>query len=329
MILHPELTLKAFQRFRTADLDEARRQVELLLGPHELQPTGRARPVDVRYSAVHLHDTAILCASYGAPVRIDPGALDEFYLVGLPLAGFSTVRCGATEVRSRVGLGSVQSCGQRVATQWGEDCTKLSVKIRRAALERCLADLLGRAPGKPLVFEGALDVEREPGRSWWRVLTFLAGELAADSVFLASEGGRRSLDRSLMSALLLAQPHTFSAELAPRADRSVPAHVRKAEELITADPAAPHNLADLAAETGASARTLQHGFRKHRGMSITEFIHARRLERAREALLHANADTRVTDVALDAGYAHLGRFAAEYRQRFGEAPSVTLKRSVG
>lgn len=49
----------------------------------------------------------------------------------------------------------------------------------------------------------------------------------------------------------------------------------------------------------------------------------------REALLHAYADTRVTDVALDAGYAHLGRFAADYWHRYGEAPSATLKRSVG
>lgn len=329
MIHQLELSLRAFRRFRTADVDEARRRVGALLGPHKLQPTGRAATLDVRYSAFDLKDTAILCASYGAPVRIDPGALDDIYLVGMPLAGVSTVRCGDGEIATRVGLASVQSSGQRVVTEWDEDCCKLSVKISRAALEHCLADLLGRAPGKPVVFDAALDLEREPGRSWWRMLTFLMAEVGGDSVFLASESGRRSLDRALISTLLLAQPHTYSDELERASASPVPAHVRKAEELIAANPAAPHNLPDLAAATGVSARSLQHGFQKHRGMTVTEFIRARRLEQARAALLRATARTRITDVALDAGYGHLARFAADYRRRYGEAPSATLRRSVG
>jgi transcriptional regulator GlxA family with amidase domain len=32
----------------------------------------------------------------------------------------------------------------------------------------------------------------------------------------------------------------------------------------------------------------------------------------------------VTRVAMDCGFFHLGRFARDYRQAFGESPSVTL-----
>lgn len=329
MINELEQTLRVHQRFRTTDLDEARRSVEALLGPHRLQPAGRAAAFDISYSALHLQDTSIVCGRYGAAVRIDPGALDEYYLVGMPLAGTSVVRCGNNEIHSRVGLASVQSCGERVVTEWGQDCCKLSVKIARSALERCLADLLGRSPDRRVMFDGALDLDSPSGRSWWRMLEWLVAELGAGSMFLASEGGRRSVDRTLISALLLAQPHTFSGELLRGTRRSGPAHVRKVEEIVDADPSAPHHLAELAAAAGISARALQAGFRQHRGMTVTEFIRARRLDRARAVLLAPTARTRVTDVALDAGYAHLGRFASEYRHRYGEAPSTTLKRCLG
>jgi AraC-like DNA-binding protein len=35
----------------------------------------------------------------------------------------------------------------------------------------------------------------------------------------------------------------------------------------------------------------------------------------------------VTDVALRWGFLELGRFSVQYRQRFGEAPSETLKKA--
>jgi transcriptional regulator GlxA family with amidase domain len=49
-----------------------------------------------------------------------------------------------------------------------------------------------------------------------------------------------------------------------------------------------------------------------------------RLERARERLLAACPADTVTSIALDCGFAHLGRFPATYRTAFGELPTETL-----
>lgn len=324
-----DLPLAAFERFRTADLNDARRQTEGLLSPHKLEPARRGAALDVRYRAVDLVDTSIICAQYGAAVRLDPGVLENFYLVGMPLAGVSSVWFDGVEVVSNTGVASVQSCRQRVASDWGADCCKLSVKIDRAALERRLADLLGRPLRKPVVFERALDMEQGPGTSWRRLMVFLIAELSPASIYLSTIAARRSLDNTLISALLFAKPHTYTAELRAKPEPTAPRYIRKAEEILAADPSASHRIAELAVQTGVSARSLQAGFRRYRGTTLLEFIRAQRLQRARKALMDATSATRITDVALDAGYTHFGRFAGEYKAQYGELPSNTLRRCAG
>jgi methylphosphotriester-DNA--protein-cysteine methyltransferase len=45
-----------------------------------------------------------------------------------------------------------------------------------------------------------------------------------------------------------------------------------------------------------------------------------------EALQHAEPEESVTSIALSPGFAHMGRFAAEYRKTYGEMPSQTLRK---
>jgi transcriptional regulator GlxA family with amidase domain len=49
----------------------------------------------------------------------------------------------------------------------------------------------------------------------------------------------------------------------------------------------------------------------------------------RRALLHSDHSKRtVTQIVTDHGFWDLGRFSVAYRALFGEAPSLTLRRSV-
>jgi len=59
------------------------------------------------------------------------------------------------------------------------------------------------------------------------------------------------------------------------------------------------------------------------------FLRLVRFERVRDELLRGNESTTVTAAAMRWGFSHLGRFAAEYRARFKESPSETLRRARG
>ena len=75
-----------------------------------------------------------------------------------------------------------------------------------------------------------------------------------------------------------------------------------------------------------SVRTLHTIFHKELGTSAMAYLRAIRLERARNELLRGGPHRHVTDVAMRCGFTHPSRFAQQYRDRFGELPSQTLRR---
>jgi AraC-like DNA-binding protein/tetratricopeptide (TPR) repeat protein len=106
----------------------------------------------------------------------------------------------------------------------------------------------------------------------------------------------------------------------------LPRSVRRALDAMHAATDRDWRARDLGAVAGVSGRTLQRQFRAFLGRSPQDALRDIRFDAARRALLHAGPDTRILDVALRFGFQHLGRFSVEYRRRYGEMPSQTLKR---
>jgi AraC family transcriptional regulator, ethanolamine operon transcriptional activator len=86
------------------------------------------------------------------------------------------------------------------------------------------------------------------------------------------------------------------------------------------------SLQTLCQLTGVGARTLNTAFQEVTGDSPMQFIKRRRLNAARHALSTGEVES-VKSAALDHGFWHLGRFAHEYQNLFGERPSETLSRA--
>jgi transcriptional regulator GlxA family with amidase domain len=104
--------------------------------------------------------------------------------------------------------------------------------------------------------------------------------------------------------------------------------IRSVEAWIDAHLASPITLGGLCAVAGVGDRWLESAFRSHRGQSPLQFVMSRRLAWVRRRLLDPKPGDSVTQLAHDAGFVHLGRFAARYRRAYGEPPSETLRRSL-
>ncbi len=86
------------------------------------------------------------------------------------------------------------------------------------------------------------------------------------------------------------------------------------------------SLAEIAQLAGTNMRALQRACARA-GFTPQAFIHAVRLDRARDLLCDPTSATTVADVATAVCLPHLGRFSAYYRERFGEQPSDTLAKA--
>jgi AraC-like DNA-binding protein/tetratricopeptide (TPR) repeat protein len=108
----------------------------------------------------------------------------------------------------------------------------------------------------------------------------------------------------------------------------LPRSVRGALDAMRANVAHDWSVTDLAAAVAVSTRTLQRQFQVFLGKTPVSALREIRFERARRELLQGQLGTKVTDVAMRCGFAHFGRFSVEYRHRYGETPSQTLKRQA-
>lgn len=100
---------------------------------------------------------------------------------------------------------------------------------------------------------------------------------------------------------------------------------RSASDYIARHADGPIDLRTLREWTGVSERTLRQAFRETYGLGPSRFVKRERLRRVRAALERSRAHrTSVLREAVKAGFWHMGRFSAEYRDFFGELPSVTL-----
>lgn len=86
----------------------------------------------------------------------------------------------------------------------------------------------------------------------------------------------------------------------------------------------------VAEHIGVTERALQAAFKAHLGMSPSEVIRVRRMERIREELTdtHHSASANILETAAKWGVRNRSTLLNSYRKRFDEAPSETVERAA-
>lgn len=323
--------LADFARVTTDDVDEAADQIGRIFCPHDLKPAkARATGFSARHNCAGFDGFSINYVAYGGSVGIDPGCLESFFLVQVPLAGSAYIRAGTTELEA-VPARTASLLSPTIATRmmW-RDCAQAILLFDRRMVEQRAAALSGRVSGA-VEFDPMIDLDAPPGRA----LRTSLSELMMLAERLGPSGRLSAVAMAdwrelLLDHLLNGQRHGLSDAIqtfSGQAER-LPRALRTARDHLADNAGEPLDLAQLACASGIGIRALQLGFRRHFGLSISQMLLDMRLAELHARLAQGSPDASITDIAFDLGFSHLGRMAGAYREKFGETPSATLRRRM-
>ena len=319
--------LQRYLLHKTRDIEAVHASVADILCPHKINVSGP----DTLFSDALMHHAplpngAIIYLVYGTEIRVDVSQLG-FFLLELPLSGASTTYCGNGSVLSEPGQAVVAGPYQQFATEWTADCSKLLIKIECNTLENYLSTLLGRRQIRALDFDMEMTLTADSSASLLHTVKWILEELDRPASLLntAPQAGEQ-YQRLLMRTLLHSQPNNYSEELAAIEPAQVPYYVLQIEQYIQEHFAQAISLEQLAEHGNVSERTLLEGFKRYHDVSPMKLLKLTRLDYVHLALKEADpSGNNVTDIALAGGFSQLGKFSTEYKERFGESPSETLK----
>lgn len=275
----------------------------------------------------HLHLTHIKLAycSYGAHVKMQFPETNwiqqRFCLHG---TGSVSVDGEANDIRQD--QSSITPTGRESTVDCGSGLQQLVLKIKSDALSRKLSSLIGSTLPRSIHFEEVVDLNKPQALNFSCLIKLLAEQFDATRARLP-DLVLEEIQDTVIVAFLCCNPHSFSRVLAEPPKESAPWQVKRVEEYVEAHWNEAITIERLTAVVNASARSIFKSFQKARGYSPMAFVKQVRLKHARTMLMFPNAKTSVTGVAFACGFQNLGHFAHDYRETFGELPSVTLGRN--
>ena len=319
----------SYTRRTTDDRDEAERLITELYLPNRLDLSRGSEPLGMQVTGLQLGALTAGRLTYGRGVRLRTADAEDFH-VNLPLRGRAASRSGNGEpVTTEPGEGLVFSPGAPAEMSWSADCEQLCLMIPRARLEAELELLVGRPLRGRLIFDFTADLSSPTASRLRTALNLLVDELEHPTDVSRNAHVAQHVEGLVLDGLLLGVRHNHSGVVVGHQPGGMSTAIRRAVELIEEQPSQPWTTVRLAAEVHLSVRALQEGFRRDLATPPMSYLRQVRLRRAREALQAAARDTTtVRAVAARLGIVHMGRFAAAYREAFGETPSETLNRST-
>ncbi len=326
----PAVRLAAYNRVATDSVDDAAEAVGRIFCPHALTPVQRTSPdFYTLHNSAAFDGFSVNYVAYGGAVAIDPGCLERFFLVQIPITGSARVRTAACEVTTGPDrTGSLLSPTIPTRMTWQQDCAQLILLVERRLVEQRAAALAGK-PIRAVEFDPEIDLATDAGRSLQVQIAGIidvAERLGPDRCLapLAVAG----LREGLLDVLLNGQRHGLSVAIAVFGGRAetLPRTLKRVRDHLEAQAAKPLDLEHLAGVAGIGIRALQLGFKRHFGISISDMLQDIRLAHLNARLRCAQPGERITDIAFDLGFTHLSRMASAYRRKFGEAPSATPRR---
>jgi AraC-like DNA-binding protein len=274
------------------------------------------------------------------------GRLSHFLIGGMPLdvGGFSLgVRSRGVVSEDRITIGMLTDRTNRV-THWSYEMRPADVVVWPEGAEHdaryyggASVAVISLAPPDLVSFFGSEPQLIAPsawtkshyrpsdhaGAYTIRVLQKVIARLEAEGASLTTKSAE-----FWKCAIVEAMTAAIVNNLASDMDGPPPSALRivsKVEDYLEANETRPVHILEICSGLHVSRRTLHRAFHESIGLGPVAFLRRKRLCSVHNILRSSNPTmTSVAKVAIQYGFANLGRFSGDYRHLFDEYPSQTL-----
>lgn len=210
-----------------------------------------------------------------------------------------------------------------------EGCAELTLTVPAAVFLTAVEKSFPEIPEKILQRGAGMRIGQTEQAHLRALLPLILSGTEDPASLLAEEGARKNLGSSVLDVFLMALRAGCSSlvkEPGQRVEKRL-RHLRLARDYLVEHQTHPVQITELSSEIGLTRRGVESLFRDTMGVGPITLLRHQRLHGARRALGAApNKLGKVKETALEWGFWHMGHFAKEYREFFGESPSETLER---
>ncbi|MBY3382430.1 helix-turn-helix transcriptional regulator [Rhizobium laguerreae] len=284
-------------------------------------------PIAYRCNFVSVgEEVTVADCTYEGTILIRREAPSDRMIVFLPMEGNASFEGMREQIYSVPARGTILEAGRAAGARLFGPRRHFGLFVDQAKIISHLTHMFERTISGDIDFHPHIDLTSGPGLVLQQLVSSLHRGLSGGGPLQRTPLAVSALCDAAIYLLLESCPNRYSNELALPAPAPAPRHVKWAIDFMQEHIAEPISLNDIALAAKVSVRTLQQGFRQFRQTTPMSYLQDLRMAAAHRDLLDSDEKQAIADIALRWGFTHLGRFAAEYRKRFGQLPSQTLKR---
>lgn len=286
--------------------------------------------VEIRPAGPHFHvtttllllgDLRIWASKIGSEFEILGGSRPSRYWICLPVHGSTEVRFGGRTESLSGGHGWIRDSETLASIRRHPGYSEVAFDIPHEVLHDQMARVRGQMSSPAVRVERMLDVSRGNGRLMSKLVSGVIAGVDDGTTLAFSPFAAQNLSNLVLDLLVHGTILDSTAGTRGEDSRSI----RRAMDFIEENLQRPLTLIDIAEAARVCPRALQKGFLRQFGCSPLKYIRQLRLARVRHELMIDPDHQSIAAIAARWGFFHLGLFARQYRDSYGELPSHTRR----
>lgn len=314
------------QPFQTNELKIAKHVMSELYVSHKLKVPVNNEKFGLKHERITLGEIQIGSVYYSADTLVSSLPLEDFYLIQFAVQSTSEVHQNGVSCHLKPGDIYVFNPKYPVDQIFHAGSQQINIRIGVEQLERFFCKETNCKLTRPLEFKIAAMSNEETSSSLLNFIYYLISNYKEMKVLDFDKKLDNYFEEMLIMLLLNSVKNNYREFFFYKKPVPCPLYLRKAIDFIEGSLQEELTVEDIAKAIGVSVSSLFSAFRKYKETTPSSYLKNRRLELAYDLLKKSSIEEcSVTEIAISCGFNHLGRFSSEYKKKFNELPSFTLR----